>query len=119
MFVLLESSDHGFINQLQERLQSYGIICLVSELGCSADVNRHFALQLAVYSQMAQARRLLFHSYEFACSLHPEFLPALTQVRGEPRQQLLRWLTSTWALRLSALCLAALVLGLLGDALLK
>lgn len=68
---------------------------------------------------MEQARRLLFHSADFARSLHPQFLPALAQVREVPRQQLLRWLTSTWALRLSALCLAAVVLGLLGDALLK
>ena len=119
MFVLLESTDQGFINALHESLQAHGIVGLVSDLGSGADGSQHFAIQLAVYSQMEHARRLLFRSPGFAHSLHPEFLPALRQVRAVPRQQVLRWLTSTWALRLSALCLAAAALGLLGDALLK
>jgi hypothetical protein len=119
MFVLLESTDRGFINELHESLQAYGIVALVCDLGSGADGNQHFAIQLAVYSQMERARRLLFHSADFARSLHPEFLPALQQIREVPRQQLLRWLTSTWALRLTALCLTAVLLGLLGDALLK
>jgi len=119
VFVLLESTDQGFINALYESLQGRGIVCLINAMGSDAAGSQHFAIQLALYSQMEHARHLLFHSQGFAHSLPPEFLPALLQVREVPRQQLLRWLTSTWALRLTALCLAAVLLGLLGDALLK
>jgi hypothetical protein len=119
MFVLLESTDQGFINELHESLQAYGITCRIYEKGRDADGNRHFALQLPIHSQIERARRLLFHSADFSRSLHAEFLPALQQIREVPRQQLVRWLTSTWALRLIALCLAAILLGLLGDTLFK
>lgn len=119
MFVLLESSDRAFIEHLQNRLSGRGINCLVSELGTTADGQPHFAIQLPLYSQMAQARTLLYRSWAFAADVHPEFLDVLRQLRHEPHSQLMRWLTSPWALRASAIGFGLVLLSYALEALLR
>lgn len=119
MFVLLESSNREFIEHLHMRLSICGINCLLSELGTTADGQAHFAIQLPIYSQMANARTLLYRSQLFAMGLSPEFRDALNELRQQPHNQLLHWLTSPWALRISAIFLALVVLDYIAAALLK
>lgn len=117
MFVLVEDSNQAFIEHLQGRLESHGIECLVSDLGRTADGEPHFAIQLPLYSQIATARRLLYRSRHFPRSIHPQFFDAFMQLRQQPQKQLLEWLSSPWALRFSALCLTAVLVGLAVEAL--
>jgi hypothetical protein len=117
MFVLTDSPDQAFIEHLQACLERHGIKCLVSDLGRTADGDPHFAIQLPLYSQMASARRLLYRSRNFPQSIHPQFFDAFMQLRQQPQNQLQEWLTSPWALRFSALCLAIVLVGLAVEAL--
>ncbi|MGE8498572.1 MAG: hypothetical protein ACN6O6_13775 [Pseudomonas sp.] len=113
MFVLLESTNRPFIDHLQVRMTDNGITCLGDELSKTPDGNVHFALKLPMYSQMQAARTLLYRNGRFLRSLHPNYQDALLQVRQVPRNQLLSLLSSPWAVRAGALCLAIALLGYL------
>lgn len=115
MFVLLESSHEGFIEHLQQQLSGYGIDCHVLAMGRAADGEQHFAIRLPLYSQMVKARQLLYRDRLFALRINPVFAPQWQALRDAPRQQLLHWLTSPLALRISALALLILVLGSLAE----
>ncbi|MHA6491841.1 hypothetical protein ACX0MV_01185 [Pseudomonas borbori] len=116
MFVLTESPHSAFLHHLQERLQGHGIQCLVSEIGPRVDGEVQFAIQLPLYSQMVDARRLLYRSRHFANSIDPRFDDAFSELRAQPHHQLMDCLTSPWALRISMLCVAILLAGLAVEA---
>lgn len=117
MFVLTDSPDRAFIEHLQGCLERQGIECLINDLGRTADGQPYFAIELPRYKQMAAARALLYRSRSFPHSIHPQHFDAFMQVREQPQQQRLAWLTSPWALRFSALCLAIVLVGLAVEAL--
>jgi hypothetical protein len=117
MFVLTDSPDRAFIEHLQGCLERHGIDCLVNDSGRTPTGEPYFAIELPRYKQMAAARRLLYRSWRFPHSIHPQFFDAFMQLRGQPQEQLHIWLTSPWALRFSALCLAIVVVGLAVEAL--
>lgn len=62
---------------------------------------------------MQAARTLLYRNSRFLRSLNPEFHDALLQVRQVPRNQLLSLLSSPWAVRAGAVCLAVALVGYL------
>jgi hypothetical protein len=111
MFVLTDSPNRAFIELLQACLQRHGIECQVNDLGRTPNGTPYFAIELSRYKQMAAARRLLYRSRHFPNSIDPQFFEAFMQVREQPQQQLQAWLTSPWALRVSGLCLAILLVG--------
>ena len=111
MFVLLESTHEGFIEHLGQQLSACGIDCHLLAMGRAEDGELHFALRLPLYSQMARARELLYRDRLFALRIDPVHQPMFQTLRAEPRQNLLRWLSSPKALYVSAVCLVVLVLG--------
>lgn len=115
MFVLLESSHAGFIEHLHEQLSNAGIDCHVFAMGRAADGEQHFAIRLPLYSQMSRARHLLYRDRLFALRINPLFNPQWQALREAPKQQVLDWLTSPLALRISALALLILVFGSLAE----
>lgn len=115
MFVLLESSHEGFIEHLGQQLSACGIDCHLLDMGRAADGERHFALRLPLYSQMARARELLYRDRLFALRIDPVHQPMFQALRAEPQQRLLRYLGSPKALYFSAACLALLLLGSLAE----
>ncbi|PTS84775.1 hypothetical protein DBR00_02960 [Pseudomonas sp. HMWF032] len=115
MFVLLESSHAGFIEHLQAQLSSAGIDCHVLAMGRAADNEQHFAIRLPLYSQMSRARHLLYRDRLFALRIDPVFKPEWQALREAPKQQVLQWLTSPLALRISALAVLILLFGSLAE----
>ncbi len=111
MFVLLESSHKDFIEHLGHRLSLRGINCHVLAMGRADDGELHFALRLALYTDMEHARHLLYRDPLFALWIDRQFAPHLQALRAEPRHQLLRWLTSPQALRISVVAVLLLVAG--------
>jgi hypothetical protein len=115
VFVLLESCNAAFIEHLQEKLSSAGVNCHVLALGRAADGKEHFAIRLPLYSQMSRARHLLYRDRLFALRIDPQFNPEWQSLRAGPKQQVLQWLTSTLALRISAIALLILIVGSLAE----
>jgi len=115
VFVLLESCHAGFIEHLQEKLSSAGIDCHVLAMGRAADGLEHFAIRLPLYSQMNRARHLLYRDRLFALGIDPVFNPHWQSLRAGPKQQVLQWLTSPLALRVSALAVLVLIVGSLAE----
>lgn len=117
MYVLTDSPDRAFIEHLQACLERHGIDCVVNDSGRTPNGDAYFAIELPRYHQMAAARTLLYRSRGFPHSIHPQFFDAFMQVREQPQKQLLTWMTSPWALRFSALCLAIVLVWLAVEAL--
>lgn len=115
MFVLLESSHEGFVEHLQQQLSLSGIDCHVLAMGRAPDGERHFAIRIALYSQMSKARQLLYRDRRFARRIDPVFVAQWLALREAPKQQLLHGLTSPWALRISGLSVLILILGSLAE----
>ncbi|MFP5420184.1 MAG: hypothetical protein ACLGID_01790 [Gammaproteobacteria bacterium] len=115
MFVLLESSHAGFIEHLQEQLSSAGIDCHVLDMGRAADGELHFAIRLPLYSQMSHARHLLYRDRLFALRIDPAFRQEWHALREAPKQQVLQWVSSPLALRISALAVLILLFGSLAE----
>ena len=119
MFVLLEGIDRDLLENLHDLLLRHGIETLLSEAGGTPEGQPRLILVVVLDQDMAEARALLYRSPQLLNELQPEHLQRFLQLRREPRQRVLDWLSSPAALGSTGLTLALLLLGLFGEKLLS